>query len=150
MPKQDPFRFFYSTRCHYTAQDAVELFSEMVRGGHEPDVITYSTITGSLCKDRLVNDAMEFLSEMVDRVIPPDVVTYSSILHGFCNLGQLNEATRLFKEMVSVLVDGLCKEGMVSEAQCVFETMTEKGAEPDAYTSVHCLDGWVLFTEPNG
>jgi pentatricopeptide repeat protein len=27
----------------------------------------------------------------------------------------------------TILVDGLCKEGMVSEARRVFETMTEKG-----------------------
>ncbi|KAG6775127.1 hypothetical protein POTOM_018555 [Populus tomentosa] len=76
----------------------------MVRGGREPDVITYSTITGSLCKDRLVNDAMEFLSEMVDRDIPPDVKWF---------LRDVMPNTVTF----TVLVDGLCKEGTVSEAR---------------------------------
>ncbi|KAJ6928835.1 hypothetical protein NC652_012857 [Populus alba x Populus x berolinensis] len=111
----------------------------MVRGGHEPDVISYSTITGSLCKDRLVNDAMEFLSEMVDRGIPPDVVTYSSILHDFCNLGHLNEAPRLFKEMVpsqmftppyTALMDGYCLQNQMDEDRKVLDIMVGKGCAP--------------------
>jgi len=41
----------------------------------------------------------------------------------------------------TILVDGLCKEGMVSEAQRVFETMTEKGVEPNIHTYNALMDG---------
>uniref|UniRef100_A0A6N2LMS3 Pentatricopeptide repeat-containing protein n=2 Tax=Salix viminalis TaxID=40686 RepID=A0A6N2LMS3_SALVM len=36
----------------------------------------------------------------------------------------------------TILVDGLCKEGMVSEARRVFETMTEKGPYDKARNAV--------------
>uniref|UniRef100_A0A6N2MDY1 Pentatricopeptide repeat-containing protein n=1 Tax=Salix viminalis TaxID=40686 RepID=A0A6N2MDY1_SALVM len=81
---------------------AVQVFKKMEQNGGKPNVVTYNTII-----DNLAN------------------IGYS-IVHGFCNLGQLNEATRLFKEMVgkdvmpdtvtfTILVDGLCKEGMVQK-----------------------------------
>uniref|UniRef100_A0A6N2LXZ1 Uncharacterized protein n=1 Tax=Salix viminalis TaxID=40686 RepID=A0A6N2LXZ1_SALVM len=111
------------------------------------DLTTYSILLDGFCKHGHLDEALKLLKAMQEKKLEPnivlynilieDVVTYNSIVHGFCNLGQLNEATRLFKEMASrdvmpntvtftILVDGLCKEGMVSEARRVFETMTEK------------------------
>lgn len=34
----------------------------------------------------------------------------------------------------SILVDAACKEGQVSEAQCIFKIMVERGVEPDTIT----------------
>ncbi|XP_052308887.1 pentatricopeptide repeat-containing protein At1g63330-like [Populus trichocarpa] len=97
----------------------------MVLGGHEPDVISYSTITGSL--NLLTTPWNSYLKwYWIGAFHRMSLLTVPYSMH----------------VAFTVLVDGLCKEGMVSEARCVFETMTEKGAEPDVYTYVHCLDGW--------
>jgi pentatricopeptide repeat protein len=47
----------------------------------------------------------------------------------------------------TILVDGLCNEGMGSEARCVFETMTEEGAEPNVYTYNALMGGYCLNTK---
>uniref|UniRef100_A0A6N2MAQ8 Amine oxidase domain-containing protein n=1 Tax=Salix viminalis TaxID=40686 RepID=A0A6N2MAQ8_SALVM len=138
-------------------QEALNLFKEMCSYGLLPDLTTYSILLDGFCKHGHLDEALKLLKAMQEKKLEPnivlynilieDVVTYNSIVHGFCNLGQLNEATRLFKEMVSrdvmpntvtftILVDGLCKEGMVSEARRVFETMTEKGPYDKARNAV--------------
>ena len=78
---------------------------------------------------------MNFLSEMKGKGIQPDLVTYNSLLiQGLCNFGRWREATALLNEMTqrkivpdvktfSILVDTLCKEGMLTEANEVFDAM---------------------------
>ena len=62
----------------------------MDKRGCKPDVMTYSTIIDSLCKDEMVDDALKLFNEMIlHKGILPDVVTYSSLIRGLCNQGRL-------------------------------------------------------------
>ncbi|CAL2264525.1 unnamed protein product [Prunus armeniaca] len=119
---------------HKMMRAAIQLLRKMEERPCKPDLVAYSTIIDSLCKDTQVVDALNLFSEMISKGIAPNVITYNSLMNGVCKLGEWKEATRLLNETVSknifpdvftfkVLVDTLCKEGTVVEAEGVVEMM---------------------------
>ncbi|RHN52657.1 putative pentatricopeptide [Medicago truncatula] len=70
---------------------ALQVLRKIERILVKPNVLMYTTIIDSLCKDKLVIDAYDLYSEMIKK-ISPDVVTYNTLVHGFCIAGQLKEA----------------------------------------------------------
>lgn len=51
----------------------------------KPNLVCYSTVVDSLCKDGLVDDAKNLFLEMKGKGISPDVVVYSSLIQGMCS-----------------------------------------------------------------
>ena len=62
----------------------------------EPDVVMFTTVIDSMCKDTFVDDAFDLYSEMVANGISPNVVTYTALIDGFYLVGKLEEAIGLF------------------------------------------------------
>ena len=62
-------------------------------------------------------EAATLLNEMEQRKVMPDVQTFS------------------------ILVDTLCKEGMLTEAREVFDVMIQRGIDPDIFTYNSLIDG---------
>ncbi|GKA78055.1 tetratricopeptide-like helical domain-containing protein, partial [Tanacetum coccineum] len=110
---------------------AIQLLRLMEERGCKPDVVTYTNIIDSLCKDKMIDDAFKLFKEMVFRQgISPNVITYSSLIDGLCNL-----------------VDAFCKEGKVEEAENVIDIMIEKGIVPNIVTYSTFIDGYCLRGE---
>nr|KAJ0215052.1 hypothetical protein LSAT_V11C300146570 [Lactuca sativa] len=142
----EPDTIMYTTMikglCKFGNNDtAIALLKLMDRSGCKRNVVTYNTIIDSLCKDQMVDDAFNLFKEMVfHKGILPDVITYNSLIHGLCNLCRWDEVSKLLKEMeddrispsvntFNILVDALCKEGKVEDANCVINIMIQRGKD---------------------
>ncbi|CAO2822301.1 unnamed protein product [Amaranthus hypochondriacus] len=132
---------------------ALRLLSKMECHGHcIPDIVIYSTIIDSLCKDQLLPQALNLFAKMKKKGIFPDIITWASLLHGFCEAGQLDEAMELIDKMVTegvspnivtynTLLDGLCKVGQLRKAIDVFLSLTSKRLKPDLHTYTIMIRG---------
>ncbi|GMP63119.1 hypothetical protein CsSME_00024939 [Camellia sinensis var. sinensis] len=132
----------------------------MEEGTCKPNIIVYTTIIDSLCKDRMVDVALKLFTEMNEKGIFSNVVTYNSLIHGLCNFGRWKEAIGMFRQKLdassinpnvctfNVLVDALTKEGMTKEAEGVLEVMIQRRVDPDVVTYNTLMDG--LFARPHG
>ena len=49
----------------------------------------------------------------------------------------------------NILVDALCKEGMLIEAKKVFDKMIQRGVEPDVVSYNSLIDGYSLQNKLN-
>ncbi|KAJ9178665.1 hypothetical protein P3X46_010532 [Hevea brasiliensis] len=114
---------------------AIGLLKGMVERDSDPDTVTYIIIIGALCKDKLVVEALDLFSQMRNKGISTNVITYNSLIHGLCKLGKRNQA------LAFILIDILCKEGMVSEAQNTFKILIQRGLEPNVVTYNSLIDG---------
>ncbi|KAJ6928389.1 hypothetical protein NC652_012477 [Populus alba x Populus x berolinensis] len=127
----------------------------MFKLGIQPDAIhTFNTLINGRCIEGEIKEAVGLFIERVRR----RDISLITILHGFCILGHLNGKQPYlgFNEMVGRNVYakysdlppfwliGLCKEWMVSEARCVFDAMTKKGADTMLTPTMPCMDGYCL------
>ncbi|KAI5322550.1 hypothetical protein L3X38_031622 [Prunus dulcis] len=113
---------------------AIQMLRLMEKYDCQPNVVVYSTIIDSLCKDQLVAEAFKLFSEMESKGIPPNVVTYTSLFLGLYKSCSLTEATQFFTEMSSkdvttfnTLIRGLCLDNRVHEAGSLVRKMAFSG-----------------------
>ncbi|KAK9692118.1 hypothetical protein RND81_09G242000 [Saponaria officinalis] len=66
----------------------------------KPNVVIYSTLIDSLCKDQLLPQALGLFKEMKANGILPNVVTCSTLIRGLCSLGQWDGAKDILSEML--------------------------------------------------
>ncbi|KAM0936897.1 putative tetratricopeptide-like helical domain superfamily [Dioscorea sansibarensis] len=135
--------------------DAFGLFKQMLSVSVLPDEITYTTLIDGCCKEGDVKKAFALHDEMTRKGILPDVVTYSVLINGLNKTSRTKEARRLlfklyYEEPVpdNIMYDALmdccdkadskgtvsliksfCMKGMITEAEKVFDSMTEKGGK---------------------
>ncbi|GAV92569.1 LOW QUALITY PROTEIN: PPR_1 domain-containing protein/PPR_2 domain-containing protein, partial [Cephalotus follicularis] len=116
---------------------------ETEQGGVEPDLVTYNAIIAKLCQDKLITDALNLFSEMKNKGVLPDCATCICLILCAYNLGQCKEARRLLNEMVDMIpaaglfplfVDALLNKRLVSYGQAVFDTVIQRGEQPDIST----------------
>ncbi|KAF7094448.1 hypothetical protein CFC21_096756 [Triticum aestivum] len=137
-----------------TAFRVLDEMREYTCGDVRPNLVTYSTLLGGLCRAGKMKEAFELFEGMIEKDhIVPDQLTYNLIIDGFCRLGQVEKARTIFGFMrknecepnafnYATLINGHCKKGEVEDAKLVFEEMRTAGVEPDAvsYTAlIGCL-----------
>ncbi|GAV65362.1 LOW QUALITY PROTEIN: PPR domain-containing protein/PPR_2 domain-containing protein, partial [Cephalotus follicularis] len=122
--------------------------------GCKPDAFTYSTILNGLCKMGNSNVAVKLLKKMEQRGVEPDLVTHSAIIDSLCKDKLITDAFNIFSEMknkgilpdftFNILVDGLCKEGLVSD---VDDSMIQRGEQPNIFIYSFLMDGYCLGSQ---
>ncbi|KAK6253575.1 hypothetical protein QUC31_015295 [Theobroma cacao] len=152
--------------------EACDLFQEMLNAGVTPDEFTYTTLINSYCKEGDIEKAFLLHDEMVQKGLLPDVVTYSVLINGLNKQTRTREAKKLllkffydesvpsdvmyntliencrnieFKSVLA-LMKGFCMNGLMKEAERVFESMLQRNFKPDeaVYNVIihgHCRGG---------
>ncbi|KAH1063651.1 hypothetical protein J1N35_028638 [Gossypium stocksii] len=115
------------------------VLGKMLKLGVEPSAVTFSTLINGLCNQSKISEAVSIFDEMTERGYQPDLIVYSSILKGLCKSVNTDRAVRY-----TILIDALCKEGMISKAVETIDMMRKQGIEPnvvtyDALVNGHCL-----------
>ncbi|KAM7461440.1 hypothetical protein LguiA_029561 [Lonicera macranthoides] len=76
---------------------------------------------------------------VTEKQIELDAVTYGTVINGLCKSGNTNIAMELL-----MMVDALCKEGMVREAEDVLDIMIQRGEVPDIVKYSALMGGYCL------
>jgi pentatricopeptide repeat protein len=71
----------------------------MCKKGINPNVLTYNTLIGVLCKANDVEKAKDLFTNILHRGLNPDGVTYATMIDGYCKSRNLTEAFQLLDEM---------------------------------------------------
>ncbi|KAK6916476.1 Pentatricopeptide repeat [Dillenia turbinata] len=135
---------------------ACDLFQEMLGMGLLPDEFTYTTLIGTYCEKGDLNQAHYLLDEMMQKGFTPDIVTYNVLINGLSKQVRAREAEQLlFKHYnpetaqsdatfdvlikicmdsefrgVEALLQGFCMNGLMNEADQVFELMLRRNCKP--------------------
>ncbi|PWA35135.1 tetratricopeptide-like helical domain-containing protein [Artemisia annua] len=122
------------------------------------DAYYTNTLICSFCKDKMIDDASMLFKEMVsNKNITPDVNTYNSFIYAFSKLGRWDEVTRMLKQMKDqnivlgrmtfhIIVDALCKQGMVKEATDAIDIMVDNcNIYLDIVIFNSLIDGYALL-----
>ncbi|KAL8092192.1 pentatricopeptide repeat-containing protein At2g17140 [Apium graveolens] len=118
-----------------------------------PDLVTYSILINTLCKDGRLDEAKKKFIEMIKKKLCPDSLLYNIFIHSFCKIGKLSSAFRVLKDMeekgcgknlvtYNSLIRGLGRKGQIFEMYGLMDEMKERGVSPnvDTYNNlISCL-----------
>ncbi|KAM2469089.1 hypothetical protein PS1_010704 [Malus domestica] len=107
---------------------ALQMVSEMVSKGIDPDEITYNSLISCLCRDRMVNEAIGLLVDMESGGFQPTVISYNIVLLGLCKTRRIVDAIEVLAAMVekgcrpnettyTLLIEGIGFAGWRAEAK---------------------------------
>ncbi|KAI3787435.1 hypothetical protein L1987_41898 [Smallanthus sonchifolius] len=103
-------------------ETAMELFSEMVKRGCEPNVKTFEALTFGLCGESRFEEACRLVSHMLTKGLVPNEHIYTSLVYCSCSLRMFDKALTLLNTMIEnrilphlesykLLICGLYDEG---------------------------------------
>ncbi|CAF2111844.1 hypothetical protein Bca4012_095281 [Brassica carinata] len=127
-------------------EEALEVFSEAIERGEEPDGLLYSLAIQAYCKTVNLGMAFGLLREMKEKKkLCVSQETYTSVIVALVKQDKVEEAVRLKDEMVSEgipmnviaatsLVKGHCKNGDLGSALEMFRKMEKEGPSPNRVT----------------
>ncbi|TQE13920.1 hypothetical protein C1H46_000551 [Malus baccata] len=106
-----------------------------------PDLITYSTIIGGLCKAGRLDEAKKKFMEMLGKNLHPDSVIYDMFIQSFCEQGKISSAFCLLKDVekngcnksirtYNSLILGLGRKKQIFEIYGLMDEMRERGFPP--------------------
>lgn len=127
------------------AKDLLVVLAQMLVEGCALDVEAYCILIQSMSEQNKSKDCALFFNMMVKAGLVPDRETMLSLLHCLADDSQLHLVSSGINKLVSdtevldssmynVLINGLWKEGLTSEASYLLDLMLEKGWVPDATT----------------
>ncbi|XP_021635622.2 putative pentatricopeptide repeat-containing protein At1g12700, mitochondrial [Hevea brasiliensis] len=104
----------------------------------EPDVVTYNSLMDGYCQCGQLDKAGNVIDFMVHNGIV-DPISYNILISGYWGI---DEALTLFEALekcllepdhvcYTMLIDGLCKKGLLDEAYKVFRGMKDGGCLPN-------------------
>lgn len=117
------------------------------------DVVEYSIIIDSLCKEGFIDKALDLCVLARKKGVFLNVVTYNMILNGLCRQGCLVEAFRLFDSLernsvvatevtYGTMIDALVREGYLLDARQLFERMVLKDLKPTTHIYNALINGY--------
>ncbi|KAF2591196.1 hypothetical protein F2Q70_00040891 [Brassica cretica] len=127
-------------------EEALEVFSEAIERGEEPDGLLYSLAIQACCKTVNLGMAFGLLREMKEKKkLCVSQETYTSVIVALVKQDKVEEAVRLKDEMVSdginmnviaatSLIKGHCKNGDLGSALEIFRKMEREGPSPNSVT----------------
>lgn len=84
---------------HGLAQEAINLFEEMIKDGVNPDAVTYLGVLSSCRHGGLVREGQVYFNSMVERGVQPELDHYSCIVDLLGRAGLLQEARDFIQNM---------------------------------------------------
>ncbi|VFQ93183.1 unnamed protein product [Cuscuta campestris] len=151
-----PDRASYTTLingyCKRKAMDeAMHLFLEMQEKGICPDVVTYTAVLQGLFLVGQFDDALNIFQNMQLSGHAPNFHTYCVLLTGLCDNGHIGKAMSVYSKLSSnesgshvfgsIIIDGLCKMGLLNIARGILSNLFFKGQYLNKYTYTAMMNG---------
>ena len=127
-----------------TAYDQMKCF-QLTLDSHSLNIVTRS-----LFQAKKADEAFQVWIGMIEMGVKPDIPGYSSFIIGLCDCGKYELAYNMVSRYTvlqeitqervpieamayNMVIDGLCKEMKLEEAEKVLENKTKHGSAPDLY-----------------
>ncbi|KAF0905013.1 hypothetical protein E2562_000825 [Oryza meyeriana var. granulata] len=126
----------------HKVDEALQVWAEMTEMGVKPDTHGYSSFLIGLCDCGKYDLANVILQEITREKVPVEAMAYNMIMDGLCKEMRLDEAEKL--------LENKARQGSTPDnAQQVFEEMMKANVEPDIVTynilaSGFCKSGLVM------
>ncbi|EPS61263.1 hypothetical protein M569_13534, partial [Genlisea aurea] len=133
-------------------EEALKLWERMTKTGRKPNTVLYGALIDGLCRERRPHDAEGYLVQMIEDGCKPNSFVYASLMRGFFEAGDGEKAIALWQQLdretadsnnnsvffFSIMINGLCKEGRLTDATMLWKSMLVKGLSLDtvAYSSM--------------
>jgi pentatricopeptide repeat protein len=136
-------------RAH-RATAARDLFDKIPLRGFRHDVVSYAAMTEGLCDMGRIDDALELFGEMEQ----PDIHTHAVLVKGLCEAGRGEEGLRMLQRTkqfrwrrpdtraYAAVVDLLCREQRVVEAEEMLGEMSDTGLLPSVVTCTAVVNAY--------
>ncbi|KAL5575683.1 hypothetical protein UlMin_017382 [Ulmus minor] len=136
------------------ADEARNLFDEMLERGCQVDVLAYNSYLEALCKGGNADEAYKIFRGMKKKGIDPDACTYAIFIRAYCEANDVHSVFRVLDRMrrydlslnvftYNCIIKMLCKNEKDEEAYQLLDEMVERGASPDVWSynaimAFHC------------
>ncbi|KAF7815460.1 pentatricopeptide repeat-containing protein [Senna tora] len=138
-------------------QDAMKLFGLMREKGTIPEIVIYTAVVEGFTKAHKADDAKRIFRKMQNNGISPNAFSYTVIIQGLFKCNRLEDAVEFCVEMLEAghspnlmtfvgLVDCICREKGVAEAQGVVKTLIQKGFNLNEKAAREFLDKKAPFS----
>ena len=134
----------------------------MKEAGVRPNVVTFTTLIRSYCKNKNMSAAMSLFDVMRESGLRPNDRTYNTLIQGWIELKKMNRAMDLFKKMkrnkcvrpdivtYTLLITGWARsmKNMIKAENVMYDLMNDRNLSPDDRTFHALIRGYnFLFHE---
>ncbi|CAJ2636996.1 unnamed protein product [Trifolium pratense] len=132
---------------------AYDILNRMKEAGINPNVVSYNSLMSGSVRKSSLSKSLQLFDEMTQLGISPDVWSYNKLMHCLFKLGKPDDANRVFKDIVengemdccmstyNIMINGLCKNGYVSNALMLFRNLQRNGFVPQVLTYNAMING---------
>ncbi|KAK8936039.1 Pentatricopeptide repeat-containing protein [Platanthera zijinensis] len=149
-------------------EEAMDLYSRVL--GQDSNVrfsaVSYNSVLDALAKSGRLDDAVVLFERMMrehdsPKRIAVNLGSFNVMVDGFCSSGRFGEAIQVFRKRLretncvpdvlsyNNLIGQLGKNGLIAEAEELFEEMGERGFNPDEYTFVLLVESYFGAGRPS-
>jgi pentatricopeptide repeat protein len=125
----------------HKVQEAIEVFYLRKDYGFDLDLVGFQILLMSLCRYKHVEEAEALFREKKDE-FPHVIKSWNIILNGWCVRGSMRDCHRIWNDIIASKVErdlvtygtfikALTKDGRIGSAVKLFNSMWEKGINPD-------------------
>ncbi|KAK6782641.1 hypothetical protein RDI58_020437 [Solanum bulbocastanum] len=135
-------------------EEARLTFDSLIKGGHKPSLITYTTLLAALTVQKRFNYIHSIMSEVQESGMKPDPVFFNAVVNAFSESGNMEEAMKTFLQMkesgikpaistFNTLIKGYGIAGKPEESIKIMELMSrEVNVKPNLRTYNVLVKAW--------